>query len=80
MCSPDWIDRSGSVKVQSLVSKTFVNWLFGFDSSTSDKETQSSLRICEITPAFSAVLDIPRESFLAIDKGWNHWLTEYDKK
>jgi len=55
--------------VQSLVSKAFVNWLLGFDSSTSDNETQSSLRICEITPAFSAVLDIPRESFLAIDEG-----------
>ena len=62
---PDWIDKSGRVKVQSLVSKA-LNWLLGeIDSSTSANEAHSSLRICEITPAFSAVRDIPLESFLA---------------
>lgn len=71
--SPDWIDRSGRVKVQSFVSKA-LNWLLGFDSSTSDNDTQSSLRIWEITPAFSAVLDIPRESFFAKDEERNHYL------
>jgi hypothetical protein len=59
--------------VQSFVSKA-LNWLLGFDSSTSDNDTQSSLRICEITPAFSAVLDIPRESFFAKDDERNHYL------
>jgi len=35
------------------------------DSSTSANEADNSLRIWEITKAFSAVREIPRESFLA---------------
>ena len=66
--SPDCVDKSGNVNVQSLVSvelfKLTNNWLDS--SSVSEREAQTSLRICEMTVAFSAVLDIPLDSFLAV--------------
>lgn len=43
--SPDWVERSGRVKVQSFVSKA-LNWLLKeLGSSTSESEAHNSLRI-----------------------------------
>ena len=67
MYTPDWVDRSGREKVQSLVSKLPLwPFMFGIDSSTSANETHNSLRTWEIIPAFSAVLEMPLDNFFAV--------------